>query len=56
MSDNVTKTYNLPRELAAAVRESAEEEGISESAVVRWALEAFVQLSNPKKTKARKKS
>jgi len=55
-SDNVTKTYSMPKKLADAVRDSAEEEGISESAIVRWAIEAFFEKAEAANKKARKKS
>lgn len=43
--NTVTRTFSLPPDLAAALRETAEEEGLSESLIVRWALERMLTAS-----------
>jgi hypothetical protein len=37
----VTKTFSLPPAVAATLTDKAEEEGLPESLIVRWALEKF---------------
>lgn len=37
----VTVSVSLPPDIAAALKEHAEEEGLSQSLIVRWALENF---------------
>ena len=47
MRDTVTKTYSLPEDLIDLVRGRASDDGVSESAVVRWALQQYFNLRAP---------
>lgn len=48
MSDNATKTFNLPVEMIDQLRARSIELGISESAFVRWAITAALKQKKGK--------
>ncbi len=50
----ITKTVSLPPEVAAQLKDAAEEDGLPESLIVRWALERFFAAAKRKKTHARR--
>jgi predicted DNA-binding protein len=50
----VTKSISLPPGLAATLKYNAEEDGIPESLIVRWALEKYFEAGKKARRGARK--
>lgn len=44
MRTTVTKTWSFPEGTASAVTKRAEELGVAESTVVRWAIEKYLNM------------